>query len=333
MGLTVVALGGNAISKAGEKGTWEESLANMEETALHLARIAASGEELVVTHGNGPQVGSLLIQQESAKLEVPPLPMSAVGAMTQGWIGYLVEQTLPAAMRTLRPSKARAAWPRSVLPIITRVRVDPRDGSFRRPTKPVGPYYSENEARLLKKQKGWVMIHDAARGGWRRVVPSPLPLEILEGEPLRRLLRAGVGQWAIPVVSGGGGVPVVVRARGRIEGVEAVIDKDRTAALLARTLRATTLAIVTDVPGAAIGFRTSRERMLGRVDARELREHLEHGEFGEGSMRPKIEAALEFVERGGHRAIITNAESLTHVIGDGESAGARGTIVTRTRAG
>lgn len=331
MGRTIVALGGNALAKAGEKGTWEEAKANMEATAEELARISSTGEELILTHGNGPQVGSLLVQQEAAKLEIPPLPMSALGAMTQGWIGYLIEETLPPAMARLpAPQGKGVRWPHAVLPLVTRVRVDPKDPSFRRPTKPVGPYYSENEARLVHKQKGWVMVHDMARGGWRRVVPSPRPLEILEGGPLRRLLDLGLGKWAIPVVAGGGGVPVVAR-RGRVyEGVEAVIDKDRTAALLGLAVGASTLAIVTDVPGAAIGFRTANERTLGRVSSRELRGYLEGGQFGEGSMRPKVEAALEFVEGGGERAIITNAIHLTAVIKDGPMAGTRGTILSRT---
>lgn len=327
----VVALGGNALAKAGEKGTWAESLENMEETAQHIARIAASGDEVVLTHGNGPQVGSLLIQQDSAKLKVPELPMSVLGAMTQGWIGCLVEQTLPRAMSKITPKvgKGPGVWPRTVLPLITRVRVSKQDPSFRRPSKPVGPYYSENEARLLKKQQGWTLVHDAARGGWRRVVPSPLPLEILEGDAILRLMDSGLGKWAIPVVAGGGGIPVVAGPKGVIEGVDAVIDKDRTAALLANTLDASTLAIVTDVPGASIGFRTAREQRLGRVDTVELKLYLARGEFGEGSMRPKVEAALAFVENGGQMAVITDAASLTHVLADDHDSAARGTIVKR----
>ena len=267
MGRIVVALGGNALSKAGEKGTWSESVANMEETAMHLARLVVDGEELVLTHGNGPQVGALLLQQEAAKFEVSAMPMHTLGAMTQGWIGYLVQQTLPKAMQDEGPPrhrKKRSGWPPAVLPIVTRVLVSPKDPSFRHPSKPVGPYYSENESRLLKKQYGWAMIHDAARGGYRRLVPSPVPLELLEGEALAKFMDLGLSNWAIPVVTGGGGVPVIRRSDGTIEGVDAVIDKDRTAALLARVIKASTLAIVTDVPCVSIGFRTEREENLGK---------------------------------------------------------------------
>jgi carbamate kinase len=324
MGRIVVALGGNALSKAGERGTWEESVANMDETAKHIAKLAAEEEEIVLTHGNGPQVGSLLIQQEAAKFEVPEMPLSTLGAMTQGWIGFLVQQSLPKAMeKEGRPKGGtQALWPLTVLPLVTRVLVSMRDPSFRRPTKPVGPYYSENEARLLKKQHGWAMTLDSARGGWRRLVPSPIPLEVMEGPILKRLLDVGLSRWAIPVVAGGGGVPVARRADGRIVGVEAVVDKDRTAALLAEVVGASTLAIVTDVPAVSTGFRSTDEKQLGRVNAKAIKRHLDAGEFGEGSMKPKIEAALDFLKKGGKRAIITDAYSLTRAI-----EGAAGTII------
>jgi len=326
MGRIVVALGGNALSKAGEKGTWGESLANMEVTAMHLARLVVDGEELVLTHGNGPQVGALLLQQEAAKFEVAPMPMHTLGAMTQGWIGYLIQQTLPKAMEEEGPPKRKKwpTWPPTVLPIVTRVLVSAKDPSFRHPSKPVGPYYSENEARLLKKQYGWSMIHDQARGGYRRLVPSPVPLEILEGEALDKLMDLGLSKWAVPVVAGGGGVPVIRRSDGTMEGVEAVVDKDRTAALLACAIEASTLAIVTDVPCVSTGFRTERETNLGKVNTRTLKRCLAAGEFGEGSMKPKVEAALEFVKNGGKRAIITDAHSLSRAI-----AGAAGTIIER----
>jgi carbamate kinase len=327
MGRIVVALGGNALSKAGEKGTWSEQIANMEETALHLARLVVDGEELVLTHGNGPQVGALLLQQEAAKFEVSSMPMHTLGAMTQGWIGYLIQQTLPKALEDVGPPKRgkrakRASWPPAVLPMVTRVLVSPRDPSFRHPTKPVGPYYSENEARLLKKQYGWSMIHDAARGGYRRLVPSPVPLELLEGEALGKFMDMGLGRWAIPVVTGGGGVPVIRRSDGTMEGVDAVVDKDRTAALLARAIGASTLAIITDVSGVSIGFRSENETQLNKVNTRSLRRYLAAGEFGEGSMKPKVEAALDFLKHGGKKAIITDAHSLSRAI-----AGAAGTII------
>lgn len=315
MARIVVALGGNALSKAGEKGTWNEAVQNMRSVTKPLTEILGRGDELLVTHGNGPQVGSLLIQQELAKSQVSPLPMSALGAMTEGWIGLLISGVLTTAIEA-------EGLGHSVVPIVTRSLVSSRDPSFRHPSKPVGPYYSENEARLLKKQHGWVMGNDVRRGGWRRLVPSPIPIDVIEGPVLRRLYTAGMGVSTVFVAGGGGGVPVVRRRNGGLEEVDAVIDKDRTAALLASIIRAETLAIVTDVSHALIGFHSAREEPLGRVSADQLSRHLAHGEFGEGSMRPKVEAALQFLSHGGKRAIITDAYGLPQAL-----KGKRGTVV------
>ncbi|MCL4325071.1 MAG: carbamate kinase [Candidatus Thermoplasmatota archaeon] len=317
MSRVLVALGGNAISKAGEKGTWEEAVANMESVVRPIARLVEDGEELILTHGNGPQVGSLMIQQEAAKSEAAPLPMSALGAMTEGWIGFLISQVLTNAIED-------SGGGHIVMPIVTRVVVSATDPSFRHPSKPVGPYYSENEARLLKKQRGWVMEHDPRRGGWRRIVPSPKPIDVIEGPAIRRLLDAGLGTWAIIVAGGGGGIPVVRRRGGKLEAIDAVIDKDRTAALLATMAGVETLAIVTDVPHACVGFNTARERPLGKVTSDELARHLQAGEFGNGSMRPKVEAALSFLAQGGRRAIITDAFRLGRAL-----QGKAGTLVER----
>lgn len=295
----VVALGGNAITRAGEAGTWEEACRNARASVAPIVGLVKRGTEVLLTHGNGPQVGSLLLQQEATR-EVPPLPMDALGAATEGWIGYLLQQELSAAL-------SRANVRRAVVPFITRVEVSAKDPAFRTPKKPVGRYYQENEAHLLMKQKGWTMVHDMARGGWRRLVPSPLPVRVLEGPLLRQLYAQGLGRWAVAIAAGGGGVPVVARPGGRIEGVEAVIDKDRTAALLAETVAADELAIVTDVAQVSIGFHTPRERRLSHVRVDQMQTYLEAGEFGEGSMRPKVEAALGFLRSGGKRAFITDA--------------------------
>ncbi len=300
MGRVVIALGGNAISRAGEKGTWEEARQNARSVVGPVVRLAARGAEIVLTHGNGPQVGNLLLQQEATR-EVEPLPLDAVGAATEGWIGYLLQQELTSALH-------RAHVDRFVVPIVTRVEVSPKDPAFQHPTKPIGRFYEDNEARLFMKQRGWTMVHDMARGGWRRVVPSPIPQRIVEGPVLRELFERGFGRRMLPLLAGGGGVPVVSRHRGTLEGVEAVIDKDRTAALLGSTVGAEDLAILTDVPQVCLGFRTPREKRLGRVRASQMREHLLQGEFGEGSMRPKVEAALAFLKDGGKRAIITDSD-------------------------
>ncbi len=272
-----------------------------------LAEIASTGVDLAITHGNGPQVGVLLRQNELGSREVPSRPLDVLGAETQGQVGYLVQTELTPALR-------RAGVSRSVLPVISRMEVSPNDPAFQNPSKPVGRYYTEDEARLLRKQSGWAMQYDGARGGWRRVVPSPRPIRWLEGEAVRRLMQAGLGTSWVPVVSGGGGIPVVRRDDGGYDGVEAVIDKDLAASLVARELGIETLAIVTDVPGAAVSFGKRGERWLGEVTVEELTAHLERGEFAGGSMGPKVEAGLEFLRNGGRRFVITEISSLARAI-------------------
>ncbi len=261
-------------------------------------------------------MGALLRQTELAAAEVPPRPMDVLGAETQGQIGYLIQTELTPALRKVRVD-------RSVLTVIGRTEVSARDPAFRRPSKPVGRSYTEEEARTFRKRFGWAMTFDGARGGWRRLVPSPRPVRWLEGHAVRRLLEAGLGTSWIPVVSGGGGIPVVRRANGVFEGVEAVVDKDLAAALVARELDLDTLAIVTDVPGAAVSFGKRGERWLKEVSRDELQELARRGEFGEGSMAPKIEAGLEFLRAGGRHFVITDMPSLPRAL--------RGEAGTRVR--
>jgi carbamate kinase len=303
----LVALGGNALQQAGGDGSWREAQRQMGKVAPLLAEVARTASPLVLTHGNGPQVGVLLRQNELGAGEVPGRPLDVLGAETQGQIGYLIQTELTRALQ-----QARLA--RSVLTVISRTEVRANDPAFRHPTKPVGRFYSEGEARLLRKANGWVMVHDVARGGWRRLVPSPRPVRWLEGRALRQLLEAGLGARWIPIVAGGGGIPVVRRPAGNYEGVEAVIDKDLAAALVAAELRVERLAIVTDVPGAAVSFGRSGERWLGRVGRAELARYLRSGEFAEGSMGPKVEAGLDFLRRGGREVIITDIPSLPRAL-------------------
>jgi len=303
----LIALGGNALQRAGGDGSWSEARRQMAKVAPVLAEIARVTVPLVVTHGNGPQVGVLLRQNELGADEVPARPLDVLGAETQGQIGYLVQTELTDALHA-------AGIARSVLTVISRTEVRANDPAFRHPTKPVGRFYSEGEARLLRKDHGWVMDHDVARGGWRRLVPSPRPVRWLEGRAVRQLLEAGHGARWIPVVSGGGGIPVVRRSNGAYEGVEAVIDKDLGAALVAGELGLETLAVVTDVPGAALDFGRSGERWLGEVARADLARWLREGQFGEGSMKPKIEAGLEFLSRGGKRFVITDVPSLPRAL-------------------
>jgi len=288
----------------------------MRRAAASLTAVARSSAELVLTHGNGPQVGLSLRQNELSDREVPRRPLDVLDAETQGQIGYLIQTELGAALR-------RARIDRAVLPLISRMEVRARDPAFRSPTKPVGRFYTEEEARLVRKQFGWTMQHDVARHGWRRLVPSPRPVRWLEGHAVRTLLSADLAKRWIPVVAGGGGVPVVRRGGGRYEGVEAVIDKDLGAALVASELGVPTLAIVTDVPGAAVSFGRPSERWLGRVTLEELERLHARGEFSSGSMGPKVEAGIGFLRSGGHRFVITDIPSLPRAL-----AGEAGTRVT-----
>ena len=303
----LVALGGNALHRAGGRGSWEEARGQMHQSVTVLAEIAAGGDVLVLSHGNGPQVGALLRQNELAAREIPVRPMDVLGAETQGQIGYLIQTELTPALR-------RRGVDRSVLTVISRTEVSANDPAFAHPSKPVGRYYPEDEARVLRKQYGWAMQYDGTRGGWRRIVPSPRPVRWVEGAAVRSLLESGLGARWIPVVAGGGGIPVVRRPDGTFEGVEAVIDKDLAASLVARELGVDTLAIVTDVPGAAVSFGQRGERWLTQVSRRELSDYLKQGEFGEGSMGPKVAAGLEFLEGGGHRFVITDIPSLARAI-------------------
>ena len=314
MGKVLVALGGNALQPSQGLGSWAEARATFRRVVPALLDLAEAGHELVLTHGNGPQVGRLLRQSELAGPEVPMMPLDVLGAESQGQIGYLLQEELA-------PALAARGIARSVLTIISRTEVDRDDPAFAHPTKPVGRFYRAAEARALQARYGWAMGEDAARGGWRRLVASPRPLRWLEGHAVRTLLEAGLGTAWIPVVSGGGGVPVVRGPDGSYQGVEAVIDKDLAAALVARELELDTLAIVTDVPAAALDFGGPAARWLGRVPAEELREHLDRGAFGEGSMRPKVEAVLDFVDHGGARAVITDIASLGAALRD--AAGTR----------
>jgi carbamate kinase len=302
----LVALGGNALHRSGGDNSWNEARERMRAVVPNLVAILRGGDELVLTHGNGPQVGLSLRQNELADREVPRRPLDVLGAETQGQIGYLIQTEMGSALR-------RARIECSVLTVISRMEVAPRDPAFRHPSKPVGRFYSEEEARLFRKQFGWTMSFDAPRHGWRRLVPSPRPVRWLEGPAVRTLL-AGLNERWVPVVAGGGGIPVVRRAGGAYEGVEAVIDKDLGAALVARELDLPTLAIVTDVPGAAVSFGRPGERWLGQITLEELERHHSRGEFSSGSMGPKVEAGLEFLRAGGRRFVITDIPSLPRAL-------------------
>jgi carbamate kinase len=292
---TVIALGGNAI--AGERGADPASQQQaVEGAAEQIAELVAHGYDIVITHGNGPQVGNLLLKNDLARHVVPPVPLDWCVAQTQATLGFLIVTALEAAL-------ARRGLERLVSTVITRVLVAADDPAWARPTKPIGRYVGADEAReRIAAGEAW---EERGERGWRRVVASPQPLEILDRGTVQALMAEG----AIVVAAGGGGIPMV-REDGRLRGVEAVLDKDLTGALLARTVGAGTFVVATDVEAAAVGYGSPRQEWLGEVTPARLRALLEAGEFGSGSMGPKVQAALAFVEHGGRRAVITSLERL-----------------------
>jgi carbamate kinase len=289
----VVALGGNAISPPGGRNPIPDQFERTRETAYHLVHLTE--RPLVVTHGNGPQVGNALLRSDLAAQVLPRLPLDACVADTQGGMGYMIQQCLDNAFC--------AAWVRRpTVTVVTRTVVEFDDPAFQHPSKPIGDFYREAEARRHVAADGWVMREDAGRG-WRRVVPSPDPKEIVEEQAIRTLLATG----AIVVAVGGGGVPVVRQADGSLVGVEAVIDKDLATALLAANIGAEVLLLLTGIEHVALDFGRPTQRDVHEVRAAELAGYAEQGQFAAGSMLPKVQAALRFLGRGGRRAVITTA--------------------------
>ena len=284
----ILALGGNALGR----GTAAEQLTVLREACVAIAPLVREGE-VVITHGNGPQVGNELLRQERAADEVPPLPLYLAVAQTQAEIGALIETELSAAAG------------RPVACLVTHVHVDPDDPAFDQPTKPIGPFYSEEEARTLERERGWQLVEDAGRG-FRRVVPSPPPLDIVELDSIRALVASG----AVAIACGGGGIPVVSR-NGYLKGVDAVIDKDRASALLAARLGAERLVILTEVPAVYRRYRKSNQEEIRELGVDEATQLL--SELAEGSMRPKVEAALEFARTGGE-TLITSFDALAEAL-------------------
>jgi len=295
----VIALGGNSIVPAGKEGTIEEQIALTQATMVHVAELIRAGHEVVVTHGNGPVVGNIVIRNEKAKDEIPPMPRDVCGADSEGGIGYMLQQGLQNQLEILGIDK-------DVFTIITQVVVDAADPAFNTPTKPIGPFYSREEAERIAGEKGWVVVEDSGRG-YRRVVPSPKPLAIVE----RRAIERAIDMGAIVIAVGGGGIPVVRDGEGRLKGVEAVIDKDRASSVLARQIKADVLAILTEVEKVALSFGKPDQRDLDVITVAEAKEMLAKGEFPPGSMGPKIESAIEFLEAGGKEVIITKPELLS----------------------
>ena len=297
----LVAVGGNSLIRAGEKGTIAEQLANTRRTAQAIVGIIRLGYNLVITHGNGPQVGAQLLRSERASDVVYGQTLDVCGAASQGEIGYLLAQSLENEL-------AAAGMEVPVATLVTQALVSPDDPAMQHPSKPIGPFYSRADADEKKRLLRWQIVEDAARG-YRRVVPSPEPIEILELDVIRALVDRGV----LVVSTGGGGIPVM-RVHGRLQGVEAVIDKDRASALLASQLRVDLFAISTDTEYVFLNYKKPNQTPLTYVTAAQMEQHLRNGHFPPGNMGPKVESVLRFLHNGGREAVITTYERLCEAV-------------------
>ncbi|MCF8002539.1 MAG: carbamate kinase [Halanaerobiales bacterium] len=303
-----IALGGNAILKPGQNGNAEEQLSNVYESCEQIGKLAAEGYQIVITHGNGPQVGNILLQQNSAK-NIPELPLDFCGAQTQGFIGYMIQNSLLNVFEKNNLDLKSTS-------LVTQVLVDKNDSAFYNPSKPVGPFFDRKHAKK-QEEKGEKWIEDSGRG-WRKVVPSPQPLKIIEKELINDLIE----NERVVIAAGGGGIPVIEN-ESNLEGVEAVIDKDRAGCILAQDTNSDFFFILTDVDNVMINYGTEEEKALKEITVSEIAKYLKEGQFGEGSMAPKVESAIKFVKDGGKKAVITSLSNLKAAV-----AGNAGTIIT-----
>jgi len=306
----VIALGGNALIKKGQKGTIYEQFANTRRSTKSIVKMIKKGWDVVITHGNGPQVGAILLQNKVAKDLTPAMPLGICVAESEGLIGYMIQQCLSNALKKEHIEKP-------VIALITQVIVDQDDPSLSHPTKPIGPYYNEDEAIQLRKE-GCQMTCQPR--GWRMVVPSPDPKQIVEGESIRKMLDEGI----IVIASGGGGMPVVEKENGGLDGLEAVIDKDLTAERLAEAVEAELLLILTDVEKVYLHYGTPKQKTLDKISLKELKNYYETSHFPPGSMGPKILAAIRFLESGGKKVIVANIEKGWEAL-----QGETGTLIVR----
>lgn len=299
--LAVVAFGGNALLRGGQKGTIEEQESNVYDTCSHLVDLIKEGYDLIIGHGNGPQVGNVLLQHEAGEkmYGIPKMPMDICVAETQGAIGLMIEQQL-------RNVLAKHGIERNIITVVTEVIVDKDDPAFRNPTKPVGPFYSKEEADKLTESHGWVFHEDPRGRGWRRVVASPKPLKVNNREAIESLAREG----NIVISVGGGGIPAYMNDKGEMVGIDAVIDKDLASAHLAGNIKADEFYILTDVPQVYVNFNKPNQKALSVVSEDEINKYLEEGHFAEGSMAPKVRAGMHFIEKGGKSCTITMANEL-----------------------
>ncbi len=296
--IALIAFGGNAILPSNQRGLQSEQTINAQKAARLMIHIVKKGYDLIIVHGNGPQVGNLLIQMEESITKIPPFSLEVCDAMTEGSMGYMLEKALTNELRKNSVDK-------EVATLITQVVVDREDAAFDNPSKPIGPFYSKYSATVLKREKKWRMIEDAGRG-YRKVVPSPKPIDVVPKYIIRDLVHAG----KIVIAAGGGGIPVIINGNGLFQGVEAVIDKDYTASLIAREAKAELFIILTNVPQVYLDFDKPEKKPLSEITVDEAQEYLAQGQFPPGSMGPKIEAAVDYIQNGGERALITSAGHL-----------------------
>ena len=311
--LALIAIGGNSLVRPGERGTIDEQLANAHATARSIVRLHERGWGIVITHGNGPQVGAALLRSERAASEVYSHPLDLCVATTQSEIGYILQRAMEYELRQIGLFTP-------VMTVLTQVRVDPNDPAFQNPTKPIGPFYSERAAEERKEHLGWKLVEIPGRG-YRRVVPSPEPVEVFEQEIIRQILGLGM----IVIAVGGGGIPVIEGEQYRITGSEAVIDKDRASALLARYLAVDLFVISTDTDNVYLDYKRPTQRPLERVTRSEMERYMHEGQFPPGSMGPKIESAIRFLSSGAGEVVITSPDNLldavdgrkgTHIVAD-----------------
>jgi carbamate kinase len=291
----LIALGGNAILKENDKGTFEEQYSNVMETVKKISEIIKIGHNVVITHGNGPQVGDIVSMYEWSRERLPAMPLPVCGAESQGMIGYMITQALSNELNMAEINKDVAC-------ILTRTLVDKKDPNFRSPSKPIGPFYSRKEAEAIAKQYGWTMAKENDK--YRRVVASPLPIDIAELSTIKKLFKSGV----VVVCTGGGGIPVAM-SKGMLEGVNAVIDKDLASSLLARKLEVDLLVILTDVENVFLNFGTKEQKAIHHMTVKECEKYIKEGQFHKGTMEPKVKAAVEFVKASGKKAVITSLEN------------------------
>ncbi|MCK4431050.1 MAG: carbamate kinase [Candidatus Aminicenantes bacterium] len=296
--IALIAFGGNAILPKDQRGLQSEQMKNAQKAAHLMIHVVKKGYDLIIVHGNGPQVGNLLLQMEESINKIPPFSLEVCDAMTEGSMGFMLEKAIINELR-------KNSLDKEVATLITQVVVGREDPAFENPSKPVGPFYSKYRAQMLIRQKKWTMIEDAGRG-YRKVVPSPRPIDVVPKRVIRDLVHSG----KIVIVAGGGGIPVIINARGLFQGVEAVIDKDYAASLIAREVKANLFIILTDVNRVYLNYGTPDETPITTMTVEEAQEYLSQGQFPAGSMGPKIKAAIEYIQSNGKEVLITSASHL-----------------------